>query len=149
MIPGHCLYWQNEIVFKLMKICILVFQLTFCIIIVFYGGFLTKREHLENENCKNGQLTSRHVFPVSLKSVIQKKSNNHSITGSFFFNSNLNRARVHGRLHRVCFEISFFLINGVFEYDKAHPTHQYILIIELNIVLHWICCKGTVWNVSV
>lgn len=34
-----------------------------------------------------------------------------------FLNLNSYRARVQGRLRRICFEISFFLINGLVEYD--------------------------------
>lgn len=74
---------------------------------MFYGGFSTKRGHLENENCKNGQLTSRHDFPISLKSVFQKNRIIIQLP-EFFFNSNLNTTRVHGRLQGVCFEIFFF-----------------------------------------
>lgn len=55
------IYKQNEIVFKVMDICIFVFQLMFCIISVFYV-YSSKGGYFEKDKCKNGQLTIRHDF---------------------------------------------------------------------------------------
>lgn len=52
-------YKQNEMVFQVMEICIFVFQLMFCIVVVFFV-YSTKGGHLENDKCKNVELTTRH-----------------------------------------------------------------------------------------
>lgn len=96
---------QNEIVFKVIDICIFVFLLMFCKIIVFY--MYSIKNILKTICAKMSSQRFDMTFDLSHECFCSEKVNYHSITGSSFFNSNSHRAKVQGRLRHICFEILF------------------------------------------